>query len=82
MTITEKLGARIPDKMGRRIWNIAVFVLACAGIYVHLWAGGTDGHEITLRPVGHGTVFVALVWAIVSSRRRSPSRARVVAPDS
>ena len=32
--------------------------LACAGAYVHLWAGWTDGKRITLRPVGHGTVFV------------------------
>ena len=65
MTISERLGARIPDKVARRIWNMAVFVLACAGVYVHLWAGWTDGHEITLRPVGHGTVFVLLVWVIV-----------------
>ena len=56
---------RISDKTGPRIWNMAVLMLACAGVCVHLWAGWTDEHRITLRPVGHGTVFVFLVWVIV-----------------
>ena len=54
-----------PALMEKRIPPVIGFFAVCSallGVVAHLWAGWEDEHRIVLRPVGHLTLLVALVW--------------------
>jgi uncharacterized membrane protein YGL010W len=61
--------------------DVVAGLTTAVGLSVHAWAGISDEGVVSLRPVGHGTIFSAAAWlvtfcvsgiAVFAARGRSP----------